>query len=267
MNSDEPMTDRIPTCAEVDEGLAPYVDGQATPELRRGIDAHLALCPPCRQHADAEAAARTIVHGHRDELRPHATDALRERCERLRQDNSRRASAGMRSASRPIVRRWVPLSLAATVVLAVAGVFLLGLNNRVEALTASLAVDHVKCFKAYSTAGSIDSAEAAVRWQQDQGWSVTVPSTEPSEQLRLVKVRRCFTTDGRSAHMMYMWHGAPLSLYVLPEDAGAARDEIIDRFGCEAVVWCSQGRTYAVVADGHPQDLPHIVEYLKTRVK
>ena len=46
-----------------------------------------------------------------------------------------------------MVRRWAPLSLAATLVLAVAGVFVFGLNNRVEALAASLAVDHVKCFK------------------------------------------------------------------------------------------------------------------------
>jgi len=263
------MTDDMPTCAELDEQLAPYVDGEASPESRRAIEAHLAVCPPCRRHAEAETAARTIVHGHRGALRPHVSDTLRARCDALRQSRSDRAAAAgssPRASQHSIVRRWVPLSLAATLVLAVAGVFLMGLNNRVEALTASLAADHVKCFKAYSTAGSIDSSDAEAHWQQDQGWSITVPSTEPSEQLRLVKVRRCLTTDGRSAHMMYMWRGAPLSLYVLPEDAGAAREEIIDRFGCEAFVWCSKGRTYAVVADGHPQDLEHIVQYLKTRV-
>jgi hypothetical protein len=163
------------------------------------------------------------------------------------------------------VRHWVPLSLAATLVLAVAGVFVLGLNNRVEALAASLAIDHVKCFKITGKTASVDSTEAAAHWQQDQGWPIIVPQTEPAEQLRLLDVRRCFTTGGRAAHMLYTWRGAPLSLYVLQEDAG--RDCVLDRMGREAVIWCLRGRTYAVVADDHPQDLSHIVDYMKARVK
>ena len=163
-----------------------------------------------------------------------------------------------------MIRRWVPLSLAATLVLAVAGVFVFGLNDRVEALAASLALDHVKCFKVTDRPSPSPSL-AAHDWQQDQGWPIVIPQSEPAQQLTLVDVRRCFTTDGRSAHMMYTWHGAPLSLYVLPEDVG--RDSVVDKMGHQAVIWCANRRTYAIVADGHPQDLSRVVEYLKAHAR
>jgi len=141
----------------------------------------------------------------------------------------------------------VILLLIATLVLAVAGVFLFGLNDRVEALAASLAVDHVKCFKVSDPARHADAAGAEERWQHDQGWPIVVPQTAAAEQLTLVDVRRCFTTDGRSAHMMYKWRGTPLSLYVLPESIG--RDRVVDKMGHEAVIWCANSRTYALVTD------------------
>ena len=92
-----------------------------------------------------------------------------------------------------------------------------------------------------------------------------MPQSEPAQQLTLLDVRRCFTTDGRSAHMMYTWRGAPLSLYVLPEDVG--RDQVVDKMGHEAVIWCANRRTYAVVADGHPQDLARVVDYMKAHAR
>jgi hypothetical protein len=64
---------------------------------------------------------------------------------------------------------------------------------------------------------------------------------------------------------MYTWHGAPLSLYVLPEDIGHAG--VVDKMGHEAVIWCANRRTYAVVAEGHPRDLTRIVDYMKANAK
>jgi len=164
-----------------------------------------------------------------------------------------------------LLRRWAPLSVAATLVLAVAGVFVFGLNDRVEALAASLAVDHVKCFKVEGAVAHADAEVAARGWQQDQGWPIVVPRSEPAQQLTLLDVRRCFTTDGRSAHLMYTWRGAPLSVYVLPEDIG--RDRVVDQMGHQAVIWCANRRTYAVVADGHPQDLSRVVDYIKAHAR
>jgi hypothetical protein len=144
-------------------------------------------------------------------------------------------------------------------------VFVFGLNDRVEALAASLAVDHVKCFKLAGTSGTADPRASEVAWQQDQGWPITVPRPEPARQLTLVDVRRCFSSDGRVAHMMYTWHGEPLSLYVLPGDTGA--DRIVRRMGAQTVIWCANHRTYAVVSSDTSENLAPIVDYMKTRVR
>jgi anti-sigma factor RsiW len=260
------MADDIRSCRDLDEHFAPYVDGEEPPETRRAVDTHLGACPPGRERADAERSARDIIHEHRDMLRPAAPAGLRTRCA-LQSSAFARASASGEASSRrsSVLRRWAPLSLATTLVLAVAGVFLFGLNDRVEALAASLAIDHAKCFKVEGTGTRVDAPTAERRWQQDQGWPIVVPQTEAAQQLKLVDVRRCFTTDGRSAHMMYTWRGAPLSLYVLPEDIG--HDRVVEKMGHEAVIWCANRRTYAVVAEGHPQDLTHIVDYMKAHAR
>src|SRR4030095_4418783 len=101
-------------------------------------------CPPCRKHAADETAARDLVHAHRDTLRATAPETLRARCAQSSAVPAPSAFGARRSA---LIRRWAPLSVAATLVLAVAGVFVLGLNNPVEALAATLTLDHVKCFK------------------------------------------------------------------------------------------------------------------------
>jgi anti-sigma factor RsiW len=276
------MNEDIQRCSDLEERLASYVDGEATPEARHAVDLHLAACPPCRRRAEAEAGARAVVHEHRAGLKAHAPESLRDRCTELAYQQPSASTGSQPSPSigtresafqpsianrKSAIRRWMPLSLAATLLLAVGGVFLFGLNDRVDALAASLAIDHVKCFKTLKTGpdAPADPVAAASLWKQDQGWPITVPRTEPSEQLQLLAVRRCFSTEGRAVHLMYDWRGAPLSVYVLQENAG--QDRVCEHMGREAVIWCANGRTYAVVADGRPQDLSHIVDYIKTRVE
>jgi anti-sigma factor RsiW len=267
------MSDEIRNCGDLEERLTPYVDGESPADSRRSVSAHLAKCPPCRNAAEAESAARTIVHERKDGLRPRAPESLRDRCAAIATRQSPIAIANPQSpiqssiATRqsPLLRRWIPWSVAATLVLAVGGVFLFGLNDRVEALAASLAIDHVKCFKTTKPGATVDPSVAAARWQHDQGWPITVPQTDAAEQLRLVSVRRCYSTDGRAAHLMYTWRGAPLSVYVL--QGGESPERVLDKMGREACIWCANRRTYAVVADGHPEDLPQIVAYMKSRVQ
>jgi anti-sigma factor (TIGR02949 family) len=257
------MADEKKTCRELDEQFAPYVDGEAPPAARRAVEAHLAACPPCLERAGDERSARDVVVEHRGELRAAAPPALRARCLAL-SASAGQAGAGRSAMASTLLRRWAPLSLAATLVLAVAGVFVFGLNDRVEALAASLAIDHVKCFKVEGNSAHADALVAARDWEHKQGWPIVVPQSEPAQQLTLLDVRRCFTTDGRSAHMMYTWRGAPLSLYVLPEDIGAIG---LTSMGAAGVIWCANRRTYAVVADGHPQDLSRVIAYMKAHAR
>lgn len=257
------MADDIRNCGDLDEHLAPFVDGEAPPAARAAVAAHLEACPPCRKHADAERSARDVVREHRTALCAHAPEALRARCQEA---SLASASSSVLRHPSSVLRKWAPLSVAATLVLAVAGVFAFGLTNRVEALAASLTVDHVKCFKVNGTEARAESAAAAQKWEQDYGWPVAVPTTAPVEQLQLLDVRRCLSTDGTAAHIRYTWHGEPVSLFVLPRDTG--RQQIVRSMGHQAVIWCANQRTYAVVAeDKSPRDLAPVVAYLQTRVR
>lgn len=259
------MADPITNCRDLDERLTPYVDGEAEPADRAAVGAHLDRCPPCQKHADDERSARDLLREHRASLSATAPPALRDRCARLR--NTASVTAGRGSRYGAVIRRWAPLSVAATLVLAVAGVFVFGLNNRVEALAASLALDHVKCFKVTASSATAEAATASRQWHQDRGWPVSVPASVPAEQLKLVDVRRCYSTDGQAAHMLYRWRGAPLSLYVLPEATG--HDQVVRKVGHRAVIWTANRRTYAVVDDGDstPEDLIRVIGYLKANVQ
>jgi anti-sigma factor (TIGR02949 family) len=249
------MAEEIRDCGVIEAHLAPFVDGEASPSMRESIAAHLAACPPCRKHADAESSARQVVHAHRADLRAVCPDTLRHRCEKL-------SGAGPKSS---FVRRWMPLSLAASVLLAVSAAFLYSVNNPMEALAASLAVDHTACFTFASTNPNTDPVTAAAGWQQSEGWSIRIPMAKPADDLKLVGVRDCASTAGPAAHLMYTYRGKPLSLYVLPKDEG--HSGTASKMGRDAVIWCAKGRTYAVVADGHPQDLNRIVDYMKANAE
>jgi anti-sigma factor RsiW len=268
------MADEIRTCADLDERLTPYVDGEDAPSAHRAVDTHLAGCPSCTGKARDEVGAREIIRERRDALGARAPEALRARCRQTAAGShlptaALRASAGKpASASRmpaSVLRRWAPLSVAATLVLAVAGVFVFGLDNRVQALAASLAVDHVKCFKVNGTTADVDAHASELKWAQNRGWTIVVPQSEASQQLKLVGVRHCLSSDGHVAHMMYTWHGEPLSLYVLKEDAG--RDGIVRQMGAQEVLWRANQRTYVVVSGDEARDLSSIVDYMKVRVQ
>lgn len=276
--ADDKNRHTIRDCAELDARLTPFVDGEDTPGEHEAVTAHLSACPPCRQQADDEVLARDYVQSHRDELRVSAPESLRTRCAlmgaQLPVAGSQLPASGSQlpasrfplPAGRKVLwRRWAPLSVAATLILAVAGVFVFGLNNPVEALASTLALDHIKCQKIGEPKPNTDAAIVSTTWQRDRGWSIAVPKTLPSEQLTLVDVRHCLSSDGMAAHLMYTWRGAPLSLYVIPDDTGHAGT--VDKMGREAVIWCANRRTYAVVADGHPQDLERIIDYMKANAK
>jgi anti-sigma factor RsiW len=252
-------------CADLDPLLAAYVDDEAAPQERSTVDAHITACPPCRDRVVAERAARAVLQSRRDNLRTCATPALRSRCAALGSGEAVR-----RSGMLPLTRRWVPLSLAATLVLAVAGVFLFGLSDRVEVFAAQLALDHVKCFK--FTPDRITTGDAAAigrDWAGKQGWALNVPSSAPAHRLELLGVRRCGSTEGRVAHVMYRWRGEPLSVYVLPASLTPAPEfqNVVDSLGHEAVIWSRDGRTYAVVAKGSAAELAQVAAYVRTQAQ
>ncbi len=151
--------------------------------------------------------------------------------------------------------------MAATLALAVAGVFLYGLRDNAGALAAQLAVDHVKCFEFAPHPDVVPDARTVAReWAAARGWSLKVPEATPTQELELLGARRCLSTLGATAHLMYKWHGHPLSVYVLNTHAAnvGSDPKIIERLGQEAIIWSKGDRTYAVVAKGRPSDIEQI---------
>ena len=226
-------------CRELEPLFAAYVDGEAAECDCAALDAHFRKCPPCRSRIEAERIVKEAV----------ATGA----------------SAGPR-ANVFARRTWVPLSMVATVVLTVAGVFIYSLKDGTEALAAQLAVDHVKCFEFASPPVIIPDAKLLSReWAEARGWAVKVPESEPVEQLELLGIRRCISTEGTTAHLMYKWRGQPLSVYVLnSEDPRvSSTPRLVERFGQEELIWSKKGRTYAVVAQARRSEIEHMALYVQ----
>jgi anti-sigma factor RsiW len=259
------MAEQMFNCRDVEERLAPFVDGAERPDAIRAIQAHLNRCPPCREHAAEERVARSLIVESRNMLRGHAPERLRARCAcqvPVPSSQSPVASLQSRVATR---RTWVPLSLAASLLLGVAIVFGLGLNDRAQAFASGLALDHLKCFKIGDSVHPVEASSVERAWEENRGWPLRVARTDPGEQLELVSVRRCLSIHGLAAHVMYRWRGQPLSVYVLPR---AVEDRnTVDAMGHETAIWSAGGRTYAVMANGHPDGFDHIVTYVKEHTR
>lgn len=241
-------------CQELEPLLAPYADGETHGAERAAVKDHLDRCPGCRDRVAGQSVARDVIAARRDRLRPCASNDLRARC------------AAQRLARAGRSRVWVPLSLAATLVLAVAGALVFGLGANVEAVAAQLALDHARCFQIAPERLTHGEAAVAEReWAARQGWTLRVPPGSPSHQLELLGVRRCLTTSGTNAHLLYRWRGAPLSVFVLPRTLKTRGPiaERMDTFGHEAVIWAAGDRTYVAVAHGRPADFPSVVGYMK----
>ena len=249
-------------CRDLDPLFAPYADGDAAAGDRATVAAHLERCPPCRDRVEIQQRVRGVMLARRSSLRPGASDELRARCAEQARASLPRPSAATRISS----PRWVPLSLAATLVIAVAGAFLFGVNDNVEALAAQLTLDHVTCFQfAPERLKHTDAAAAAHDWAAKQGWTIEVPASSSSSDLELLGIRRCTMSSGRVAHLLYKWHGQPLSVFVVPHSVRALHDqqELIEKFGHEAVVWPGSDRTYVLLARARPSELSPVVGYVR----
>jgi anti-sigma factor RsiW len=239
-------------CSDVEPLFAPYVDGEADPREAADVGAHLDACPPCREQVEGERAARAFVHDRRGSLCDAAPASLRARCA---------ACAGLGGGA----RRWVPLSLAATIVLAVAGVFLYGSFDRgARAFATQLTLDHVKCFAVSSDPrGPADAAALSERWRRSHGWALPVPP--PREALELLGVRLCLSSEGRTAHIMYRHQGRPLSVFVAHDNPPRGRrPRDLEVLGHQAILWSEGDRTFAVVGRETPDELARVAEYVRS---
>lgn len=254
-------------CRELEPLLAAYVDGEAGDVDRVRVDTHLQDCRCCRERLIAQRTMCDSLGTRRDQLRGTASPDLKARCRFA----ARSAHAGGASAlplqgsrGRLPLFRWAPLTAAATVLLAVAAVFGLGLNNKVQALAFQASLDHAKCARFNMSHQAADPAGTAEQWQRRFGWPISVPASTVKEKLELRGLRRCAVTDGQVAHIMYVWQGEPLSLYVLPQRVVGEALTHTRSVGHEAVMWSKNDRTYMLISN-RPRDaaLDGIAAYVR----
>jgi anti-sigma factor RsiW len=228
------------TCHEIDPLLTPHVDGETAAETAAHVEAHLEGCASCRQRVAAERACRDRLRAEAGRLRPRAPETLRTRCAQ--------AAAGARPAHQESWRRrWMPLSAAATLLLAMAGVLVVGTARPLSALAARLTFDHIICFGRESAQASApDPAQLEAAWADRHGWPIAVPAGSTSLDLVLIELRRCrLDGGGEMAHLMYRREGRPVSVYIVRDASpGQGSLEVMDH---QAVIWSSGGRTYAVI--------------------
>jgi len=247
----------MPSCPEIKALFAPYVDGESTALDRAAVEAHVGVCPPCRDALACEQACRDVLRARRGALHEPAPAPLRTRC----------AAAGASSpAAAP--RRWVPLSVAATLVLAVGAALIYNLYAPAEALATQLTLDHVKCFRVGPGAAPAGDPAAAPlpalledRWRRQEGWGIQVPASWPAGGIALIGVRKCLSSEGSVAHVMYSCRGEPLSLYVLRGSLRA--DGLLETLGHRAIIWSGADRTYVVLGNEPEPELRRIAAYVR----
>jgi anti-sigma factor RsiW len=264
-------------CKDLESLVTPYVDGEVTPAQCAAIEAHLSECPDCRKCAEAESGARAVVRRCRGSLRAPAPPSLHAKCRKLAAEHagpdhhgqeqvaasqglpfasSGFPSPGVTVAPRSDWRWWAPVSLAATLMLAIAGVLVFGLvSGRGTALAAQLAEDHLRCLRAVSRRAPADPAQMAERWRKSRGWFVKVPGSSQADDMEFIALRRCFHGDRQElAHALYRHKGRIVSLFIFPDDDGQRRANL-EIMGQRELIWSQGGRSYAVVADGAAADV------------
>jgi anti-sigma factor RsiW len=255
------------SCRDVESLVTPYLDGQIDPGERGDVEDHLEHCPPCRERAHQARTARAIVRTRGTALAPRAPAGLRTRCAALVPGAPRAASRSPRPfAALPRIG-WLPISAAAVVLFGVTGLLVFSLSSRLDtALAAQLTIDHAKCFVLRpSKPPTVTPAQIAARYKAQQGWTVTVPPSDAAEGLQLIGGRRCLYGEGLMAHVMYDWHGKPLSIFVLPGARQTAR--LFEIMGHETIVWPEDGSTYALVGTAPRADMERMAARVRQMVR
>lgn len=235
------------SCEAIEPLLAPYSEPDCaalmSADERALVAGHLGVCEPCRRAADTCRAACDAVRAHAGALADTAPPLLAARCR----------AAALRTSAPRRATRWVGWSAAAATAAVVLFIFLMP----TQAVATQLAADHLKCAKLAASAHTGTPAELEAVWRNRRQQDITIPGGDAARGLRLLGLRRCMSSDGNMAHVMYERGGSPVSLFVLGDGSALARPPgdlgEVEAIGHKAILWTSGAATYVLV--GHGADL------------
>jgi anti-sigma factor RsiW len=130
-------------------------------------------------------------------------------------------------------------------------------------LVAELTLDHLKSFALFEPrATQADPSAVASGLQANYGWQFDVPGSLPREHLTLLGARRCFSTDGQVAHVMYRHDGRPVSLFMMPRASRAAARVAVP--GHVARIWSRAATTYVLLGSESEPELQAVATYFQS---
>ncbi|WP_437832629.1 zf-HC2 domain-containing protein [Sorangium sp. So ce1153] len=192
------------------ENISAWHDDEVTPEDGARIEAHLAVCGPCRRAVEVLGSVRRALVAKADGEVPQR---LRDRAEAAAR-NARSARARRRG-------RWVVT--AALAAAATAAALLVGSPSRGvgAAMADELVSHHVRGFARERPCDFESSDPGAVAgWLEGKlGYAVTVPAVSGA---RLLGARLCQIGATRTAALMYESGDKPLTVFVPPPGSNAA---------------------------------------------
>lgn len=244
-------------CRQLDDLVTPYVDGELSDADRRWVDDHLLACGACRIRVQTEQAVRALMRERRGSLAIDAPAGLRARCA---------AAVGSRPSSSGPIAAWrvglVPFALAASLVLVVAGAFIYELTaHSTHVMVAELTADHLKCFRLNSLIGTHHDAPTVQQTMASRfDWQMQLPDHAERLGLELVGSRPCLSGNGMVAHIMYLHHGNPVSIFMLPKSARA--DALLEVMGHQASIWSAGNRTFVVIAREPRAELDEMTSFV-----
>ena len=249
-------------CRHVDSLVTPYVDGQASPSDAGYVERHLRVCGPCRGRVAAEQAVHVLLRARHESLTsPPPPAALRARCSAIARPQPRPVVAGWRS-------RVLPLGMAASLVIVVAGAFLYEATvHSTQVMAAELTADHLKCFRVLNNVlGTHHEASAVERTMASAfGWQMRLPEHPERVELELVGARPCLYPQGKIAHIMYRHNGHPVSVFMLPKSARS--DEVVEVMGHQAAVWSVANRTFVLITNEPRADIERMTSFVHAALR
>ncbi len=243
------------SCRDIEPLIAAVVDDEARAEDRAVVGDHLRECARCRHRESGQRVVRRILRERADAFQVEAPAALRATC------RPPHPVTWFHGLVRPM-----PVWATIGVVVAVFVAVFYGASRGSTAFAAELALDHLKCFALFEKAsGPGDPAAIAERMKASYGWDVAVPGSSAALDLHLVGGRRCLSTDGRVAHILYRHAGRALSLFIVPSTSRAAQHLAV--MGHEAIIWSRRGTTYVVLAREPGDEVARVAAYVRRVVQ
>jgi anti-sigma factor (TIGR02949 family) len=266
MSSDPIEASATMDCAELMRTLDAYLDRELAPREEVEAVEHLARCPRCRELAEAEGRARTVIRaGLKAAFGPgseagRAPEALRARIHEA-----------LSRERKPLWRRAIsPVPIAALAACAAGFAFVIATQGARDTLVEESVLKHTRDLPLEMTAASL-GPESVARWFDGKLDFNPAPPRFRGPDIRVVGARLSHIQDRPAAYVRYELPTGHLGLFILDDPdrrlgdlgrvvhVGPSTVHLINARGFNVAVWRRNEIVYSLVSDLDEDDLTRLV--------